>query len=87
MVVIESENVNQFLLNQIKFKQPESAQGFWIGMRSVGDVEAKLTWLDTDQFWMPQKFEESMDTKRKFKVSLPQICFVIQITNLTLSNC
>ena len=68
--MIESENVNQFVLNQIRFKQPESEQDVWIGMRSVGDVEAKLTWLDPYQFWMPQKFEESMDTQSKFKVNL-----------------
>ena len=80
--MIESQTVNQFLLNQMRFKQPESEQDFWIGMRSVIDVEAKLTWLDTDQFWMPQKFEKSMDTKSKFKVSLLKICFDIQIINV-----
>ena len=59
MVVIESENVNQFVLNQIRFKQPESEQDVWIGMRSVGDVEAKLIWLDPDQFWMHKNVRTS----------------------------
>ena len=66
LVVVESENIERFLVNQIEFMHPVSDVEYWIGAKMTG---GKFTWLDPDQFFIPQKLKNYLD-KQTIEVSL-----------------
>ena len=65
LVVVENEDIEHFLVNQIKLMHPESDQEYWIGAKMADE---KLTWLDPDQFFIPQKLKNYLD-KTSIEVS------------------
>ena len=58
LAVIESDHVNDFLATQLKYKLAGSDSNFWIGLKDLG---GKLSWIDPDQFWMPEYLEGYTD--------------------------
>ena len=59
LAVVESKKVYDFLMNEIKFRYPDiEIVSFWIGLR---EVNGRLSWIDTDQYWMPNEFEDISD--------------------------
>ena len=65
LVVVENEDLAQFLVNQIKFMHPVSDIEYWIGAKMT---DAKFTWLDLDQYFIPQKLKNYLD-KQNIEVS------------------
>ena len=58
LAVVESDHVNNFLATQLNYKLSGSDSSFWIGLN---DLSGKLSWIDPDQFWLPDYLENYAD--------------------------